>query len=69
MNIGDSFKFTQKPSLGIYDEELSGITVGKIYKVTSICITGSELFIDDEGQENYAASSSDGMLKEYVEVV
>ena len=68
MNIGDNFKFTHKPSLAIYDEELSGITVGKIYKVTSICVTGSELFIDDEGFENYAASSSDGMLKEYVEI-
>lgn len=66
MNIGTTFSFTEKPDLGIYNEELSGVTVGKVYEVSRICVTGSALFIDDEGQENYAAGL-DGMLKDYVQ--
>lgn len=67
MKIGTKFVFTEKPDLGIYNEELSGVTIGKVYEISKICVTGSSLFIDDEGQENYAAGS-DGMLKDYVEI-
>lgn len=69
MKVGDLFKFTNKPDMGVYNEELQGITVNKIYRISEICVSGSEIFVDDEGQENYAASSSDGMLKEFVCVI
>lgn len=67
MEIGTKFSFTEKPDFGSMNEELSGVTVGKVYEVSSICMFGGAIFLDDAGEENYAAGT-DGMLKGFVKV-
>ncbi len=67
MEIGTKFVFTQKPDFGSMNEELVDVQVGKVYEVSSVCMFGGAIFLDDAGVENYAAGT-DGMLKDFVEV-